>query len=136
MATVEGAGIPGEELSHGGGEGRAVRATALGRRRADQEVQVVGEQRPGEDGEPGPADDLRQAGDEVGVIPVISKEQAALDAPHHHVVQGAGGIEARAARHGRHGYQGAPGEVNTKYYKYPTGPLLRCSVSGSRLRYA
>jgi len=83
MATVEGAGIPCQELSHGGGEGRAVRATALGRRRAQQEVQVVGEQRPREDDEPGPVDDLRQAGEELGAIPVITKEQAPLDTPHH-----------------------------------------------------
>lgn len=64
---------------------------------------MVGEQRPRKNGEPGPVDDLRQAGDEVGAIPVITKEQAPLDAPHHHVVQGPGGIEARAARHDRHG---------------------------------
>jgi hypothetical protein len=66
-------------------------------------VQVVGEQCPREDGEPGPVDDLRQASNERGAIPVITKEQAPLDAPHHHVVQGPGGIEARAARHDRHG---------------------------------
>jgi hypothetical protein len=64
---------------------------------------VVGEQRPREDGEPGPVDDLRQTGDELGAILVITKEQAPLDAPHHHLVQGPGGIEARTTRHGRHG---------------------------------
>jgi hypothetical protein len=63
-----------------------VLATALSRRRTNQQVQVVGEQRPREDSEPGPVDDLRQAGDEVGAIPVITKEQAPLDAPHHDVV--------------------------------------------------
>ena len=73
---------------------------ALGCRRAHQGVEVVGEQRPREDGEPGPVDDLRQAHDELGAIPVITKEQTPLDAPHHHVVQGPGSIEARGARHG------------------------------------
>ena len=64
---------------------------------------MVGEERPGEHNEPGPVDDLRQAGDEVGAIRVITKEQAPLDTSHHDVVQGSGGLAARATRHGRDG---------------------------------
>jgi len=82
-------------------------------------MQVVGEQRPREDGEPGPVDDLRQAGDELGAVPVITKEQAPLDAPHHHVVQGPRGIDARATRHGQHGIT-VTQRGNIKYYTYPT----------------
>ena len=74
MATVEGAGIPGQESSHCGGEDRLVWAIQLGRRRSNQEVQVVREQRPRKDGEPGPVDDLPQASDELGVILLIAKE--------------------------------------------------------------
>ena len=63
---------------------------------------MVGEERPREYNEPGPVDDLRQAGNEVGAIRVVTKEQAPFDTPHHDVVQGSRGIETRATRHGRH----------------------------------
>ncbi len=62
---------------------------------------MVGQERPGVD-RPGPGlHQGGQAGDEVRPIPVLPEEGGALDPPHHHVVQGRRGIQARLAGHGR-----------------------------------
>ena len=60
---------------------------------------MVGEARPGVD-RPGPGRGQgRQARDEIGAVYIIPEEGAALEPPHHHVVEGRGGIEPGLARH-------------------------------------
>ena len=91
VAAVEGAGVAGEEAPHAPGERAAPGA--------DQEVGVVGEERPGVDGEGAVRRQGGQAGDEVRAVRVVAEDGAALEAPHHHVVEGPRGIEAGLAWH-------------------------------------
>ena len=66
---------------------------------AQQGVQVVGEQGPGEDaGLSFPATG-GQAREQIAFVVVGAAESTALDAARHDVMQGAGGIQARRPGH-------------------------------------
>ena len=60
---------------------------------------MVREQGPGEDRQRPHFGQRGQAGDEVGAILVIPEDGAALESPHHHVVEGPGGVEPGLAWH-------------------------------------
>ena len=68
--------------------------------RPDQEMGMVGQEGPGEDGERARLGEGGHAGDEVGAIAVIPEQGGPLDPPHHHMVQGVRRIEPRLTRHG------------------------------------
>ena len=82
VAPVEGPGVAGEEAPHAPGEGAGPGA--------DQEVGVIREQGPGVDGKDAVVGEGREARDEVRLILAIPKDGAPLQAPHRHVVEGAG----------------------------------------------
>jgi hypothetical protein len=60
---------------------------------------MVRQQRPGVDGQGLRLDQLGQAGEEVPAVPVVPEDRAALQTPHHDVLEDAGGIEAGTAGH-------------------------------------
>jgi len=60
---------------------------------------VFGEARPGGDGPGAPLRQASQAPDEVGPVPIVAEDGTALEGPHHDVMEGVGGIEARLAGH-------------------------------------
>ncbi len=86
VAPIEAPGVPGEETSHG----RRQRP----RPRPDQEVKMIGKQRPRQDREARLRSDRRQSVDPILPIPVIRKDGSALDSPHHDMVQGTRRIQA------------------------------------------
>ena len=93
VPAIEGSGVAGEQGSHAPGQGAGPRP--------HHKVGVVREQGSGVDG-PGPA--LRQgreARDKIRPLLVIPEDDPVLDPPHHHVVQDARRIQARATRHRR-----------------------------------
>jgi hypothetical protein len=92
VAAIEGPGIPGEEPAHAPGEGAAAAP--------DEEMSVVREQRPGVDDEAALLHDGGESGDEVGAVGIAAEDHLAVEAAHHHMVEDAGGIEARLAGHG------------------------------------
>ena len=92
MPPIEGPRVTGEERAHAPGE-RAIP-------RPDQEVSVVREHGSAVERGPDGDGDGPQAGYEVGAVPVVADEARPLEPPHHHVVEGRGGIEASEARHG------------------------------------
>jgi hypothetical protein len=63
-------------------------------------VGVIREKGPGVDGEGTRFRQRRETRDEIRAVGIIPEEGAALDPPHHHVVEDAGGVEAGLARHG------------------------------------
>jgi hypothetical protein len=67
-----------------------------------EEVSVSGEERPGVDGEAGARDARGRPGDEVRAIGSVPDDDAPFDAPDHHLVEHAGGIETRLAGHGKY----------------------------------
>ena len=67
---------------------------------------MIGKQGPGVDREPRHSHEGGQADHEVPAIPVIAEDGGPLDPPHHHVVEGPRGVEARLA--------GQNGEGSTK----------------------
>jgi hypothetical protein len=79
VASVEGPSIPREEAPHGAGKG-----TGAG---AHQQVHMVGEQRPGVDGQIPALGEAPEATEEVVPIPVIPEHWPPFDPPHHHMVQ-------------------------------------------------
>ena len=107
VAPIEATGVPREERAHTPGQRSGTRA--------EQEVGVIREERPGVDGEcpllgqPGdPADEVRPVG-------VVAEDGRPLDPPHHHVVQGPGGVEAGMARHGTVTIPQADTDCNVPY---------------------
>jgi len=64
-------------------------------------VGVVGQEGPGVDGEGARFREGGEAGDEIRAVGIIPEEGAALDPPHHHVVESLWGVESGLARHGR-----------------------------------
>ena len=92
MAAVEGPGLPGDEAAHASGEGAPPCPY--------QEVGVIGEARPGENSEGPSFREGREAAHEVLLVGVIPEEDAELQPPHHHVVEGVRGAEAGLTRHG------------------------------------
>ncbi len=70
------------------------------RPRPDQEVGVVRQARPGEDGEGARLRECGQAPDEVPPVGVVPEDGAALQAPHHHVMERVRRIQAGLSRHG------------------------------------
>ncbi len=93
VPAVEGAGVPREEGAHGVGQ-RA-------RPRPDQQVEVVWEEGPGEDGDRARRGPGGQPLDEIGAIRVVPKDRSALDPARHHVVEDARGVQPGSARHAR-----------------------------------
>jgi hypothetical protein len=90
---------------------------------------MVREERPGIDRQRPPLRERGHAGDEVGAVGIVFEEDAPLQSPHHHVVEGLRGIETRLAGHraftvaqrvlcGNVPYQtwpaGGPGRVGTQ----------------------
>jgi len=55
---------------------------------ADEEMRVVREERPGVDGEGAVRRQGRQPRDEVRAVRVVAEDGPALEAPHHHLVEG------------------------------------------------
>ena len=92
VPAVEGAGVAREEGPHAPGE----RARA----RPHEEMGVVGEEGPGEDGPGALRRHAGEAGDEVRTIRVVAEDGPALEAAHPDMVQGVRGIEAGLAGHG------------------------------------
>ena len=91
VAAIEASGVTGEPRPHGSGKRPGTSP--------EQEMGVIREQGPGIDGEPTL---LRQGGeprDEVGAVRIAAEDYLAVEAPHHHMVEDSGGIEARAAWH-------------------------------------
>jgi hypothetical protein len=80
MAAVEGACVAREEGAHTAGQ-RALPGS-------DQEVGVIREEGPRVNGECATLRQGRQASDEVVSISVILEDDAALESPDHHVVEG------------------------------------------------
>jgi len=93
VAAVESARVPREETPHTPRE-RAIPG-------ADQEMGVVREEGPGVDGEGALRRQAGQAGDEVVAVRVVSEDRAALQAPHHDMVEDSRGIKTRLTRHGK-----------------------------------
>jgi len=86
VAPVETAGVPCEEASHD----RRQRPLP----RPDQEVNMIGEQRPRQYREPSLRSDRCQPVDPILPIHVISKDGSSLDSPHHDMVQRTRRIQA------------------------------------------
>ena len=63
-------------------------------------MSVIGEKRPGVGGEPRRLDERSQPAHEVRAVGAVPEDRRLLDAPHHHVVEGAEGVEARLTGHG------------------------------------
>jgi hypothetical protein len=91
VAAGEGAGVPREEAPHGAGQ-----RTGAGPREA---VGMIREERPGKDAERLLLGELREARDNVGPVDVILENDPAFETPHHHMVEGSGGIETRLSGH-------------------------------------
>ena len=91
VAAVKLASVASEERSH-----VAAERARLG---SHQKVDMVGQDCEGVDGEvPGP----RESGnspDEIVPIPVIAKDDLAVQSPDHHMVQGSGSVKARSPWH-------------------------------------
>ncbi len=79
VAAIERPGVAAQQGAHAPGEGAGSRP--------DQEVGVVRQARPGEDGEGSALRERRQAPDEVPPVGVVPEDGAALQAPHHHVME-------------------------------------------------
>ena len=91
VASIECARVSGQERAHAPSEGPGPGA--------EQQVGVIRQDGPGVDGY-GPAlYYAREAAEEVGPIGIVPEDGRPLDAPHHDMVQGAGGIQPRSARH-------------------------------------
>jgi hypothetical protein len=71
-------------------------------------MDMLGEERPGEDAQAGGADDGSETLQEVAAIGRALEDSAALEAPSHHVVEAVRRIEAGAARHRRGLLQAGP----------------------------
>lgn len=91
VAIVECGGIATQQPLHGTRE----RDQAGAR----QEVKVVGQKRPRVDAQVPGVRCRSEAVDEVVAIDVIGEDRAAFDTPSHDVVQSAGSVEPRTARH-------------------------------------
>jgi hypothetical protein len=97
MPTIDGPRVAREEGAHAAGEGASARA--------DQQVEVIREQSPGEDREGPSLGQPSQASDEVGPVDLIPKDDLPIESAHHHAVQepvedsgrSAEGIQARLA---------------------------------------
>jgi hypothetical protein len=92
VAPVKGAGIPSEEAPHGSAERPGPRP--------DEEMGVVWQEGPSVDGESLGLRERREARDEVGPIPVVAEDRAALQAADHDVMKDAWRIQSRTAWHG------------------------------------
>jgi hypothetical protein len=77
---------------------------------------VIREERPGVDDERPLLGQPGDPGDEVRPVGVVADEGRPLDPPHHHVVQGPGGIEAGMARHGTVTIAHADTDCRVPYY--------------------
>jgi len=66
-----------------------------------EEVGVIGEERPGVNGEAGARDIRGQPGDDGRVIGLVPEDGAPFHAPDPHLVEHAGGIETGLAGHGK-----------------------------------
>lgn len=92
VAAVELAGVASQERSHTAAEG-----TGLG---AHQQMGVVRQDRESINGEGARLCQGGNAPDEVLPIPIIPKDDLAVQPPDHHMVEGAGRVKARSAWHG------------------------------------
>jgi hypothetical protein len=81
MASIEADRIAGEEPAHGAGERDGAGSC--------QQMEMVGEQTPGEDGESCPATYLLQPSDEIMAVYIGAEDRLAIEAPHHDMVKGA-----------------------------------------------
>src|SRR5271157_3846603 len=91
VAAIEDARVAGQERAHG--------PRQRGRPRAEQEVEVIWQERLGVEGEVLRPSHLPESSDEVVAVPVMAENSPAFDPSHHDVVEGVRGIQARAARH-------------------------------------
>ena len=101
VAAVEDDGVAGEHAAHDGGEGRTAGA--------QEQVEVVRHEAPGEQARAGGLDAAGEALEKLLSIAVMLEDDAAFDTAGDHVVQSVGSIEARAARHRGHAYGDADG---------------------------
>jgi len=91
VAAVEGSGVTSEQAPHAPRQG----ASAC----PDEEVKVIGEERPGIDSEGPGVGQGGEAANEVVAVLVIAEDDLAVQAPAHHVMENAGGIETGSAGH-------------------------------------
>ena len=120
VSTIEGACIPGEERTHHPRQ----RASP----RSDQEMGVIGKQRPGVHR---PEVGLREGGDacrKVVPIVIVAKEGLLSDRPHHHVVQGSGCVKSGATWHDRE-----PSTNWLNWQRPPSVPQLGLFQQSARL---
>jgi hypothetical protein len=99
VPTVESYGIASEESAHGGGENGAVGDVGPAGWGANEQVDMVGEECPGEDVQTCLLNDDGKAVQERPAILVVTKEGAALQSTHHEMVDGVRSFESRASRH-------------------------------------
>jgi hypothetical protein len=92
MATVKILSVPGEQLSHDGGD--PVLAAPK------EEMDVTVQERPGVDGAFSFDGILAEPLKEQGPVPVIPEDVGFIDPPNHDVVQGAGHVQSGSTRHG------------------------------------
>ena len=84
VATIKVLGIPGEELSHDGGD--AVLATLK------EDVNVIVHENLGKDRAPGFGNVLAEPFEEFALVLVVIKYLGLVDPSHHDMVQGAGNV--------------------------------------------
>ncbi len=80
--------------------------------RANQEVEMVGEQGPGQDVESCHLTDAVETANEIFAVGITAEYGLAVDPADHHMVQCASQVEARSPGHGR-SVHGAGERINT-----------------------
>jgi hypothetical protein len=110
VAAVEAPGVAGEERAHAAREGPVP---------CPEEVGMIWEECPGVDGQGAGLHQEGESREEVDAIEVIPEDDRPLDAPHHHMVQGARGIQPRPTGHGT---------------TYANTLSLRCATAAGRWR--
>ncbi len=91
MTAVEGPGVAAQQAAHDGGE-----RSGPG---AEQQVEVVGDEAPGEQAGVGQRQDARQAIEEILTIGIVREDLAPLNAPGNDVMQGTGRVQTRSPWH-------------------------------------
>jgi hypothetical protein len=92
VAAVEGPSVPRQKGAHAAGQGP--------RPGADQQMGMIGEERPGIDDPGSRLGEGFQTRDEIAAVGVVPKDSRPLDPPHHHMMQSVRGIQAGLAGHG------------------------------------
>jgi hypothetical protein len=116
VAAVELAGVAGQERSHAAAQGA--------RLSSHQQMGVVRQDREGVYGEVSRVRESGNSPDKILPIPVIPKDDLAVQTPDHHMVQSAGCVESRSAWHGNE---------SLRYSNYCYNVVLDLIVSSMRV---